>query len=105
MDAVIIVLIAVAAIVLIAGLVLAGKRRRDTQLDTRRGEAQDARNLASVSQLEADKQAAGAEERLARAKRERLAAEQQQLAAQQQRTAAQDLQTHADAIDPDVKAQ
>ena len=88
--------------VLIVGLVLAGKRRREAQFDHRREEAQDARNLASVSRLEADKQAAEAEERLARARRESLAAEQQQLVAQQHRTAAQDLQSHADDIDPDV---
>ena len=66
-------------------------------------EARDTRNLAQVSELEADTRAAESEERAA-AKREQLAAEQQQLAAAQHRSVAHDFPPRADEIDPDVEA-
>jgi hypothetical protein len=88
--------------VVVAGIAIAAKRRRQAGNDARRREASDTRDLAKVSQLEADRQGAEAEESAARSKREGFAAEQLQLAAAAQRSSARDLQSHADEIDPDV---
>jgi hypothetical protein len=101
--AVALVVVVVVVIVAIAGIALAARRRKQTRTEARRREAADARDLAKVSMLEADRQTAEAEERAARAKRERLAAEQSQLAAAAQRSSAHELQLHADEIDPDVR--
>ena len=97
-----IVVIAIAVILLIAGFGLTAKRRKEAQNGRRRLEASETRDLAKASQLEADRVAAGAEERAARAKRENVAAEQQLLVAAQHRSTARDLQSRADEIDPDI---
>lgn len=96
------IIIAVVAIVLIAVIAFAMKRRKQTTLEGRRREATETRDLAKLSQLEADRHAAEADERAARAKREQLSAQQEQLAAATHRSDAQDLQNRADEIDPDL---
>jgi len=102
MSTVIWIVIVVLGIALIAGIALAAKRRNQAKVEAHRGEAAEARDLAKVSQLEADRHAAEAEERAARAKREQLTAEQHQLSAATHRSEAQDLQSRADEIDPDL---
>jgi hypothetical protein len=103
MAPVVVIFLVVAAVALIVGIGIAEKRRHDAKTTERhRSEASDARDLANANQLEADRQAAGAEERMARAKREQLSAEQQQLTAARHRSTAQDLQHRADEIDPDL---
>lgn len=97
-----IIILVVAAILVLVGIVLAVKRRNEAKTGRLRVEASDTRDLAKASQLEADRQAAGAEERTARAKREQLSAEQQQLTAARHRSTAQDLQSRANDIDPDL---
>ena len=67
MSTVIWIVIVVLGVALIAGIALAAKRRNQAKVEARRGEAAEARDLAKVSQLEADRHAAEAEERAARA--------------------------------------
>jgi len=83
---------------------VAVRRRRETKLDLRRAEAREQRELAQVSDLEAQRQSAEAEERAARAKREQLASQQQQLAAARSRATVDDLRSRADEVDPDVES-
>jgi len=55
--------VVVLLVVVIAGIAIVAKRRKQTKTDARRREASDTRDLAKVSQLEADRQSAEAEER------------------------------------------
>ena len=105
MNTALAIILVIAIIVVVAAIVVLARRRKVEQLDARRREATETRDLAKISQIEADTRAAEAEERAARAKRESLAAEQQELAAAAHRSTAQDLQSRADAIDPDVENQ
>ena len=64
-----IVIIAIALVIIVAtALALSAKRRGDAKKDERRQEARETRNLAKVSELEADKQSGG--DRRARGARE-----------------------------------
>ena len=81
MNAALAIVIAIVVILAIVVFVLAARRRKVARTAARRREASETRDLAKVSQLEADRRVAEAEERAARAKRESLAAEQQKLAA------------------------
>jgi hypothetical protein len=89
-------------LVVVVGLTLFAKRRNEHLRRSHRREASETRDLARITQLEADKQAAEADERSARAKREQLEAEQQRIAASASQASARDLHSRADEIDPDV---
>jgi type II secretory pathway component PulK len=100
METIIIIAVIVAVIVAILAVVLA-KRRGEVRDAEHRHEAQERREMAKVSELEADRRIAEAEERAARAKRETIAAEQAKMAAASHRAAADDLNAQAADIDPD----
>ncbi len=102
MNIAVIVIIVVGVLVAGLGFAFVARRRKEADIAALRREAGETRNLAKVSQLEADRQSAEAEERSARSQREAIAAEQHQLAAAHTRASAQDLQTRADEIDPDT---
>src|SRR5258708_2149600 len=93
--------IAIAALLVVPGLIIAGRRRSQRHIAERRNQAQEHRGLANATELEAHLQAAEAEERVAQAKREQLAAERHRLEAERNRAQARDLHTRADELDPD----
>src|SRR5438477_3004442 len=99
-----IIIIAVVVVAILVVAAVAVRRRRETKLDLRRAEAREQRELAPVSDLEAQRQSAEAEERAARAKGEQLAPQQQQLAAARSRATVDDLRSRADEVDPDVES-
>jgi hypothetical protein len=98
------IVIVLVVVILIVGLVafFGAKARADHRAEAQRYEAHSHRQLADVTELEATRLAAEAEERAARAKREQAVAEQQRLEAESHVAAAADLRTKADELDPDV---
>ena len=87
---------------LVAVLVIAGRRRSEARDERLRVEAQEHRDLAQVSDLEAQRQKAAAEEQAARAKQDAIEAEQARLDAERQAGEAAELRAKADHLDPDV---
>ena len=100
MNAGVIIAIVVTALLVVVGLVVLGRRKGRARDEERRGQAAEHRNLAQVTQLEADRQAAEAEERAARAKGEQLASQQQGLEVERIRAQAKELESRADELDP-----
>ena len=101
MDVGTIIVIAIAALVILAIVAFATKRRRTQKLDQRRVEAHSHREEARVRNARADRAAAEAEERAARAKREQAMAEEQATAAQRERRFATEREERAAELDPD----
>ena len=102
MNAAIAIVIAVVVIVAIVAIVRASRRRKEVQMDARRREATETRDLAKVSQLEADRRTAEAEERAAarseRASRPSSRSWRRRRIVRTPRTC----RARADDIDPDV---
>ena len=88
MDAIWIIVLVAVAIIVVGGIVFAGRQRREAQLAERREEAQEHRDEA------------GSKAR--RAEQARLQAEEQAERAQRERDEAAELERRADEIDPDV---
>ena len=86
----VIALIVIGAVVLVALLVLAGRRGRERQLESKRSEATELRQEAGVRARRAEERAALAEEQAERARQERAAADA---------TA-----RRADEVDPDIES-
>jgi FtsZ-interacting cell division protein ZipA len=93
-----IVIGAIAAVVIVAGLVYWQRNRR---LEKRRVEAREHRELAEDRSRQAALAEAEAKERTGRAEREQLAAQEQQQRAAQEQAAARASQERADELDPD----
>jgi uncharacterized protein HemX len=88
MSTTIIVLIVIAAIVVIGVVLYLGKRRREAQLEERRVEAGERRDLAETKAREAEQARLAAEEQAARARAREAEAEAHR--------------READELDPDV---
>jgi uncharacterized protein HemX len=88
MDAIWIIVLVAVAIIIVGGIVFAGRQRREAQLEERRVEAQGHREEASSKARRAEQARLQAEEQAERAERERAEAEQ--------------LERKAAEIDPDV---
>jgi hypothetical protein len=102
MDAGVIVVIVVAALIVLALLVWLGRRGRERRLDTRRHEAREIRREAEVGRAQADQTRAEAEERAARARREEATAREQAALAEERQREARDRHLEAARVDPDV---
>ena len=102
MDTGVIVAIVVAALILIALVVLLGRRGRERQLDGRREQAAEVRREVEVDSARADSARAEADERAARARREEASAREQTAEAEALQRDARDRHLQAAALDPDV---
>jgi FtsZ-interacting cell division protein ZipA len=96
-----VVLIVIGAVIVIALLAAALKGARERKLEDRRAIAGEHREEAKLRQLEADKEAASADEQAARARREAAEAESRSRAAERERERARGHVEHAVEIDPD----
>jgi hypothetical protein len=102
MDAGVIVAIVVAALILLALLLWAGRRSRERRLDAKRGEAREIRREAEIGRAQADRTRAEAEERAARARQEEATAREQAAEAEARQREARDRHMEAASVDPDV---
>ena len=102
MDTIWIVILIVVALLILAGIALAMRKRRDAQLEERRDVARGHREEADAQARNAEQARLEAEEQAERARRQQEAAEEQAEGARQREEAAEDLRRRADEVDPDV---
>jgi len=106
MDTLTIVLIVLGALLLIA-LIAAAMRKRsadhERELEDRRVVATEHREEATSRRLSADREGAAAEEQAARARREAAEAEERARVAERERETAGAHEEHASEIDPDAE--
>ena len=104
MDTLAIVLIVIGALILIALIAAAMRKRshdRELELEDRRQVAAEHREEATSRQLTADREAAAADEQAARARREAAEAEERARVAERERATATAHAEHASEVDPD----
>lgn len=102
MDTIWIVALIVVALLILGGIALAARKRRDAQLEEQREVARGHRDEAEAQASNAEQARLEAEEQAARARREQEAAEERAELARRQEEAAADLRRRADEVDPDV---
>src|SRR5690606_35615629 len=85
---IVIALVVLAVLVLAVVAVVALRRQREGRLEEARYQAEQHREVAAVSEMEAQRRAAEAEERVARARQQELRAEQARLDAEEARVEA-----------------
>ena len=103
MDTIWIVVLIVVALLIIAGLALAARKRSEAQLEERRDVARGHREEAGAQASRAEQARREAEEEAERARREQQSAEERADLARRQEEAAEDLRRRADEVDPDVE--
>jgi FtsZ-interacting cell division protein ZipA len=102
MDTIWIVILIVVALLILGGIALAMRKRREAQLEEQREVARGHREEAGAQARKAEQARVEAEEEAARARRQQEAAEEQAELARRQERAAEDLRRRADEVDPDV---
>lgn len=102
MDTIWIIALVVLALLVIGGIALAARKRRDAQLEERRDVARGHREEADAQASKAEQARLEAEEQAERARRQQQEAEEQAERARQKEEAAENLRRQADVVDPDV---
>jgi hypothetical protein len=103
MDTGVIIAIVIGALLVLALVMLLGRKGRERKLETKRGEAREIRRDAQVTEAQADRTRAEADERAAKARREEAAARETAAEAERHEEAAAERHAQADEHDPDVK--
>lgn len=103
MDTGVIVAIVIGVLLLLALVMLLGRKGRERKLETKRQEAREIRRDATVTEAQAERTRAEADERAAKARREEAAARQTAAEAERHEEAAAARHAEADEHDPDVK--
>jgi hypothetical protein len=102
MDTGVIIAIVVAALILLALLVLLGRKGRERKLETNRHEAREIRRGAEVNRAQADKTRAEADVQAAEARRQEAQARERAAEADEQHREARERHLEAARLDPDV---
>ena len=102
MDTIWIVILIIVALLILGGLALAMRKRREAQLEEQRDVARGHREEADAQARKAEQARLEAEEQAERARREQEAAAERAEVARRQEEAAEDLRRRADEVDPDV---
>jgi FtsZ-interacting cell division protein ZipA len=102
MDAWVIIVIVVAALILLALFVLLGRKGRERKLESNRQEAREVRRGAEVDRAQADKSRAEADVKAAEARRQEAQARERSAHADEQQREARERHLEAARLDPDV---
>jgi flagellar biosynthesis/type III secretory pathway M-ring protein FliF/YscJ len=102
MDTGLVIAIVVAALIVLALVVLIGRKSRARRHERLRTEAGEHREEARIGAARADREQAEAEERAARARAELAQADEQATRAGRERRTAEERHRHAAKLDPDA---
>jgi hypothetical protein len=102
MDTGLLIALIVAALVILAIVLIAGRKARERRNEQLRVEAGEHREEARITGARADRHQAEAEERAARARAELAQADEQAAVAGRERRTAEERHEHATQLDPDV---